>query len=89
MSAEWGGHKVEEAEAAMPGGAEEIEYIRVRPAGKEGQSGGSGWEAAHSKYALAGSTVCGQAPAKAPGPAGASSQHHPTADACAQRLWGT
>ena len=31
----------------MPGGAGEIEYVRVRAA--QGKEGGSGWEAAHPK----------------------------------------
>lgn len=37
---------MEEAEAVMPGGAGEIEYVRVRAAGKEN---GAGWDAAHAK----------------------------------------
>ncbi|KAI7842126.1 hypothetical protein COHA_004318 [Chlorella ohadii] len=45
IGSEWGGKKVEEAEMAMPGGAGEIEYVRVRASGaKEGEGG---WEAAH------------------------------------------
>lgn len=47
LPAEWGGAKVEEVEAAMPGGAGEIEYVRVRGGGAA--QAGSGWEAAHPR----------------------------------------
>lgn len=30
IGSEWGGAKVQEAEAELPGGAGEIEYVRVR-----------------------------------------------------------
>ena len=50
---EWGGAKVTEAEAQLPGGAAEIEYVRVKGASAgaaEGHKGDdSGWEAAHRR----------------------------------------
>ena len=46
--AEWGGAKVEEAEMQMPGGAGEIESVRVKKAAGEG-GGESGWEATHQR----------------------------------------
>lgn len=52
--AEWGGRKVEEAEVRMPGGAGEIEYVRVKAApggGAQGAQGDSGWAASHPRWA--------------------------------------